>query len=142
MNTKTLFSSASNEWTTPMWLFDQLNEEFKFTLDPCATDENHLCDKYYTIKSNGLLMPWAYETVFCNPPYGKELKLWVEKCFRENYENNTTVVLLMPARTDTKFFHSYIYNRAEIRFLKGRLKFGDARNSAPFPSMIVVFKKR
>jgi len=142
MNTKTLFSSASNEWTTPKWLFDQLNEEFKFTLDPCSTDENHLCDKYYTIKDNGLLMSWKDEVVFCNPPYSTQLKHWVEKCFRENYENNTTVVLLMPARTCTKFFHSYIYNRAEIRFLKGRLKFSNSKNSAPFPSMIVVFKKR
>ena len=137
-----MFSSASNEWTTPKWLFEQLDAEFHFTLDPCSTDENHLCDKYFTIKENGLLMPWKDNVVFVNPPYGSALKDWVKKCFDENYLNNTTVVLLMPARVDTKFFHSYIYNRAEIRFLKGRLKFSNSKNSAPFPSMIVVFKNR
>jgi site-specific DNA-methyltransferase (adenine-specific) len=142
MNKDVMFSSASNEWTTPKWLFEQLDAEFHFTLDPCSTDENHLCDKYFTIKENGLLMPWKDNVVFVNPPYGSALKDWVKKCFDENYLNNTTVVLLMPARVDTKFFHSYIYNRAEIRFLKGRLKFSNSKNSAPFPSMIVVFKNR
>lgn len=78
--------------------------------------------------------------MFCNPPYGNKIKLWVEKCYRESLKENTIVVMLVPARTDTKWFHDYVYNRAEIRFIKGRLKFGNSKNSAPFPSMVVVFR--
>lgn len=76
--------------------------------------------------------------MFCNPPYS-QIGAWVEKAFYEGHKDNTTVVLLIPARTDTKYFHNYIQHRSEIRFIKGRLKFGDSKNSAPFPSMIVVF---
>jgi len=78
--------------------------------------------------------------VFCNPPYGRSLKDWVEKCYLEGGKQNTTVVMLIPARTDTKYFHDYIYGKSEIRFLKGRLKFGDSKNSAPFPSMICIYR--
>lgn len=79
-------------------------------------------------------------TVFCNPPYGKNIKEWVKKCYEESVKNKITVVMLIPARTDTAYFHNYIYGKAEIRFIKGRLKFGDSKNAAPFPSMIVIFK--
>ena len=149
-----MFSSVSNEWETPKSFFDKLNEEFKFTLDPCATDENHTCDKYYTKKDDGLSKSWKGETVYVNPPYGRDINKWVEKCYRENFENNITCVMLIPSRTDTRWFHKYIYNRAEIRFIAGRLKFvnrllpswneeGNFKiSSAPFPSMIVIFKKR
>jgi site-specific DNA-methyltransferase (adenine-specific) len=117
-----------------------LNEEFEFTLDPCATSDNAKCKKYYTINENGLEQDWQGETVFCNPPYGRAIKDWVRKCYEESKKPDTKVVMLIPARTDTVYFHEYIYNKVdEVRFVKGRLKFGDAINSAPFPSMVVVF---
>ena len=135
-----MFSSKSNEWATPQDFYDKLNEEFNFTLDPCATHENAKCDIYYTVVDNGLKQDWGGETVFCNPPYGRAIKDWVKKCHEESKKPNTTVVMLIPARTDTRYFHDYIYNKVkEIRFIKGRLKFGNSKNSAPFPSMVVVF---
>lgn len=133
-----LFSSKSIEWETPQWLFDQLNKEFKFTLDPCATRDNAKCKKYFTEGMDGLKQDWT-GTVFCNPPYGRKIGLWVKKAFEEA-QKGVIVVMLIPARTDTKWFHTYIYGQAEIRFIKGRLKFGNSINSAPFPSMIVIFK--
>lgn len=127
------FSSKTPEWSTPQVLFDELNTEFNFTLDPCATKENFKCPKYYTKKQDGLSKDWTGERVFMNPPYGREIGLWVKKL------SEMGGVALLPARTDTRWFHEYIYKKAEIRFLKGRLKFGDSKNSAPFPSMIVIF---
>lgn len=134
-----LFSSKSDEWSTPQDIFDSLDREFCFNLDPCSTDENHKCAKYYTQKEDGLKQDWRGATVFCNPPYSN-ISAWVEKCYREGTKDNTTVVLLIPSRTDTRYFHDFIYNRAEIRFIKGRLKFGGHSNSAPFPSMVVIFR--
>lgn len=134
-----MFSSKTDQWATPQDFYDKLNEEFHFTLDPCADDFNHKCEKYYTEKDNGLLKDWGGEIVFCNPPYGREIGKWCKKCYEESKKLNTTVVMLIPARTDTKYFHDYIYHKAELRFVKGRLKFGDSNNSAPFPSMVVVF---
>ena len=133
-----LFSSKTDEYSTPQDLFDSLNDEFHFTLDPCATNENAKCKTYYTISQDGLRMPWAEHCVFCNPPYS-QIKKWVKKC-AEEAQKGATVVMLIPARTDTIWFHEYIYKKAEIRFIKGRLKFGDSKNSAPFPSMIVIFR--
>jgi site-specific DNA-methyltransferase (adenine-specific) len=134
-----LFSSKSEEWETPQCLFDKLNAEFHFTLDPCCTDENAKCEKHYTKMQDGLLQDWTGETVFCNPPYGRAMPKWIEKCYKHKLDGGTAVMLI-PARTDTKAFHEWIYNQSEIRFIKGRLKFGKSKNSAPFPSMIVVFK--
>ena len=135
-----VWSSESEEWATPDELFNDLDKEFHFTLDPCATDQNHKCSNYYTKEENGLIQDWQGHTVFCNPPYGRtSTATWVKKCALEGSKRNTTVVMLIPARTDTKWFHEYIYGKAEVRFIKGRLKFGDSKNSAPFPSMIVVF---
>ena len=140
MNTAAMFSSTTNEWETPQDFFDKLNEEFHFTLDPCATPQNAKCKKYYTVKEDGLKQDWQGETVFCNPPYGRAIKDWVRKCYEESKKPNTIVVMLIPARTDTTYFHDYIYHKAkEIRFVRGRLKFGNSKNSAPFPSMVVVF---
>ena len=140
MNTAVMFSSITNEWETPQEFFDKLNEEFNFTLDPCATPKNAKCKKFYTIKEDGLKQNWQGETVFCNPPYGRAIKDWIKKCYEESKKPNTTVVMLIPARTDTSYFHDYIYHKAkEIRFIRGRLKFGNAKNSAPFPSMVVIF---
>ncbi len=132
------FSSATDAWATPQEVFDELNREFQFTLDPCATKENATCKKFYTKEDNGLLQSWEGERVFCNPPYGREIGKWVKKAY-EASEGGATVVCLLPARTDTKWFHEYC-KQGEIRFIKGRLKFGEAKNSAPFPSMVVVFK--
>lgn len=136
------FSSETAEWATPQATFDELNKEFSFTLDPCATKKNAKCKKFFTKKDNGLEQSWEGETVFCNPPYGSELPLWVEKCYRESRKPGTTVVMLIPARTDTRYFHQFIYHRSRLRFLKGRLKFGSAKHSAPFPSMVVIYQKR
>ena len=139
MNNAVMFSSNSDEWATPQWLFDELNNEFNFDLDPCASDENHKTPIYYTKYNSGLSQKWGGCRVFCNPPYS-QISKWVEKAFEEGHKPNTLVVLLIPSRTDTKYFHDYILHRAEIRYIKGRLKFGDQKNSAPFPSMIVIFR--
>lgn len=139
MINKGLFTSNSNEWTTPQGFFDELNAEFTFTLDPCATPENAKCKKFFTQEQDGLQQDWSHDVVFCNPPYAREIGKWVEKAYKEN-KKGATVVLLIPARTDTKYFHEYIYKKHEIRFIKGRLKFGDGKNPAPFPSMVFVMK--
>lgn len=137
---KGLYSSATDQWATPQAFFDELNEEFGFTLDPCALPSNAKCAKYYTPTDNGLLQDWGGEIVFCNPPYGRAIYDWVRKCSEEASKPNTTVVALIPARTDTRYFHEFIYHQAkEIRFVKGRLKFGNAKSAAPFPSMVVIF---
>lgn len=132
-----LFSSSSDEWETPQHIIDQLNEEFHFTLDPCASHSNHKCDRYFTKEDDGLSKKWG-GVVFCNPPYSQIAK-WIKKA-SEEAEEGTTVVLLIPARTDTRWFHDYIYGKHEIRFIKGRLHFNNSKWSAPFPSMIVVMK--
>lgn len=142
MNTEVMFSSATDQWATPQTFFDELNKEFAFTLDPCADEFNHKCNKYFTKEINGLNQNWGGEIVFCNPPYGREINKWVQKCAEETQKDCPLAVMLIPARTDTKWFHDYIYGQAEIRFVKGRLKFGDSKNSAPFPSMVVVFKNK
>jgi len=143
-NLKTMLSSKDMTWETPQDFFDKLDKEFDFTLDPCATKETAKCKKFYTKEDDGLIQDWTRETVFCNPPYGTEIKHWVKKCYDEMHKKNINdrawrVVMLIPARTDTIYFHEYIYHKAEIRFIKGRLKFGSSSNSAPFPSMLVIF---
>ena len=141
MNKDVLWSSNKMDWSTPQDFFDKLNEEFRFTLDPCADDINHKCDKYYTEKQDGLKQDWSGESVFCNPPYGRSISKWVKKCYEEVYRGGCDLaVMLVPSRTDTRWFHDYIYKRAEIRFVKGRLKFGGASQDAPFPSMVVIFR--
>ncbi len=140
MNTDIMFSSKTDLWETPQSFYDELDKEFQFTLDPCATPENAKCEMFFTKEMNGLTQNWGGNRVFCNPPYGKEIGKWVKKAYEESKKSNTTVVMLIPARTDTAYFHDYIYHKAkEIRFVKGRLKFGQSKNAAPFPSMVVVF---
>lgn len=134
------FSSKTDEWATPQWVYDMLNKEFSFTLDPCATHDNAKCPKYFTRAENGLTKDWSGEVVFCNPPYGREIGKWIEKCYSSS-RNGATCVLLIPARTDTAWFHNLCL-KGEIRFFRGRLKFGNGKNSAPFPSMVVVFGNR
>ena len=134
-----MFSSKTNMWATPQDLFNELDNEFGFTVDVCALPENAKCKQYYTPEIDGLKQEW-HGVCWCNPPYGREIGKWVEKAYNSVHNGNANrVVMLLPARTDTIWFHTYIYGYAEIRFIKGRLKFGNAQNSAPFPSMIVVF---
>lgn len=143
MNKDLMFSSKEEKWQTPDDVFNKLNKEFNFTLDPCCQHDSAKCKKHYTPTENGLLQSWEGETVFVNPPYGRDLKTWVQKSYNESTKDNTVVVLLIPSRTDTSYFHDYIYHKSEIRFLRGRIKFinpitkkqGD---SAPFGSMVIV----
>lgn len=137
--TSGLFTSRTDEWGTPSAFFAELDAEFHFDLDPCATVENHKCPHFFTKEDDGLLQNWGGHNVFCNPPYGKAIKDWVRKCYEESKKPGTLVVMLIPARTDTSYFHDYIYHKArEVRFIRGRLHYNDA-GPAPFPSMVVVF---
>lgn len=140
MNTEVMFSSRTPEWATPDDFFKKLDAEFHFTLDPCSTDENAKCRKHYTRDDDGLIQDWGGETVFCNPPYGRELPKWVRKCYEESRKPDTVCVMLIPSRTDTAYFHDWILGKAEIRFIRGRLRFGGCKTGAPFPSMVVVFE--
>ncbi|WP_299111987.1 DNA N-6-adenine-methyltransferase [uncultured Winogradskyella sp.] len=138
---KVLFSSKYMAWETPQWLFDKLDKEFGFTLDPCCLPKTAKCKKYFTPKEDGLIQDWSGETVFVNPPYGRSIVLWARKAHMEA-KKGTTIVMLLPVRSDTRWFHDWIYGHAEIRLLKGRLAFirdGCRKGSAPFPSMVVVF---
>ena len=138
-----MFSSATDNWSTPQDFFDKLNDEFHFTLDVCADENNHKCEHYYTKEIDGLSRPWI-GTIWCNPPYGRKIGEWVRRAHFSSHIGSATVVMLLPARTDTRWFHEYIYNQpnTEIRFIKGRLKFGGCKNSAPFPSMVVIFRSK
>ena len=143
---RALLSSKNMEWCTPQDFFDQLDQEFRFALDAAATDKTAKCPTYYTPETDGLTSPWnlAGGAVFCNPPYGREIGKWVRKA-HEEAQAGVPVVLLIPARTDTSYFHDYIYNQAEIRFIRGRLKFtdedGNAYDPAPFPSMLAIYNR-
>ena len=138
MNTEVMFSSKSDMWETPQDFFDKLNEEFDFNVDVCAIPENAKCEKFFSPEIDGLKQEWK-GVCWCNPPYGREIGKWVEKAYISS-TFGATVVMLLPARTDTKWFHEYIYNKAEIRFIKGRLKFGNSKTAAPFPSMVVIYR--
>lgn len=137
MINKVHFSSNSNEWYTPKDLFDKLDKEFQFTLDPCCTELSALCKKFYTVLDNGLEQDWSGDTVFMNPPYGREIKDWVKKAYIES-KRGATVVCLIPARTDTAYWHDYCF-KGEVRFLRGRLSFSN-KGTAPFPSAVVIFR--
>lgn len=146
MTSKTVsvhFSSATDNWSTPQWIFDEYNTAYNFALDVCADEQNKKCDMYWSKEQDGLAddSDWLrMGNAWMNPPYGREIGKWVEKAYRESIRfPGRAVVCLLPARTDTKWFHDYCM-AGDIRFLKGRLKFGDSKNSAPFPSMIVIFK--
>lgn len=139
-----LLSSKKLDWCTPQDFFDKLNEEFGFALDAAATDKTAKCKLYYTPETDGLSQSWDQGgAVFCNPPYGRETGKWVQKAYEEAAEGRYPIVLLIPARTDTAYFHDYIYGKAEIRFIRGRLRFtddeGNAADPAPFPSMLVIY---
>lgn len=137
MITKGMLTSNKDDWETPQDLFDKLNALYGFTLDACASPENAKCKKYYTKEQNSLVQDWNHDRVWCNPPYGREIAKFVMKAAL----STSLVVMLLPARTDTRYFHEYIYGKQTIYFLKGRLKFSNSKTPAPFPSMIVVFRK-
>jgi len=145
MISKGLFTSNKLDWETPSWLFELLDDHFNFECDVCADDRNYLVKNYFTKENSCLNKEW-YNMNFMNPPYGRKLPPFVEKAYNESKDYgplSKMTVALLPARTDTKWFHDYIYNKAEIIFIKGRLKFGgDSKNikgAAPFPSMIVIW---
>lgn len=152
---KVHFSSASDTWDTPPDFYAKLNKEFTFTLDPCCFPHSAKCTRFFTPDDDGLKQSWAGNTVFMNPPYGRSIKDWVKKAYEESLKDNTTVVCLLPSRTDTKWFNDYILDtKAEVRFVKGRLKFenrclpswkedGSHKLSpAPFPSVVVIFGEK
>jgi len=138
-NRKTMFSSRSSEWETPQELFEELDRIFDFTLDVCATPENaKVPSNYYTREDDGLTQDWGGHRCWMNPPYGRKIGGWVRKAYQESLKPDTIVVCLLPARTDTKWFHDYC-TKGVIWFLKGRLRFSGHKHPAPFPSMIVIF---
>ena len=138
MDTAVHFSSATDEWATPQDFFDKLAATYQFTTDVCATKENAKCADFYTKEDNGLTKDWD-GTCWMNPPYGRNIKYWVKKAYESARDNGAIVVCLLPARTDTSWWHDYVLPYGEVTFVRGRLKFGGAKNSAPFPNAIVVF---
>lgn len=139
-----LYSSASVEWETPQDLFDRLNAKYHFTLDVCATPENAKCKMFFTKEDDGLARKWTGERVWCNPPYGRGVDQWVQRCgFAKQHAPDWApefAVMLLPARTDTRWWHDYVIPYGKVEFLRGRLKFGGHKNSAPFPSAVVMFE--
>ena len=137
MSNNVHFSSATDQWATPQDFFDLMDNQYgPFDLDVCADSLNAKCEKYFTREDNGLAKKWSGKC-WMNPPYGKEISMWMKKAY-ESSGNGSVVVCLVPARTDTKWWHEYAM-KGEITFIKGRLKFGGNKNSAPFPSAVVVF---
>lgn len=143
-----MFSSERQDWATPQETFDKLDQEFHFTLDPCCTKRTAKCKKFFTPEIDGLKQSWEGEVCFVNPPFGREQAAWIKKGYEESLKPNTIVVFLIPARTDTKHFHKYLYHNAELRFIEGRLKFVNPASttpkedwtSAPFPSMVCILR--
>ena len=134
-----IFEIAADDWTTPPEVFAALDAEFHFTLDPCCSHENALVERHFTADEDGLRQDWAGDVVYMNPPYGREVGKWMRKAHEES-ERGATVVCLVPSRTDTAWWHDHAMQADDIRFIRGRLKFGGKRmNSAPFPSAVVVF---
>lgn len=133
------FSSKTDEWETPQNVFDELNTEFDLEIDVCALPSNKKLNIYWSKRDDGLKQDWSCKRCWMNPPYGREISKWVKKAAIGGAE---IVVALLPARTDTRWFWDYIYQKpnVEIRFIKGRLKFGASKNSAPFPSMVVIWR--
>lgn len=134
-----LLTSKSVEWVTPLAFFKRLDALFRFDLDACATPENAKAPRYYTAEQDGLAQPWT-GTVWCNPPYGRAIAAWVEKAY-QSARGGATVVLLVPARTDTRWWQRWC-QQGEVYFVPGRLKFGDAARPAPFPCAVVVLRPR
>ena len=137
MNTAVHFSSKTDLWATPQDFFDKLNDEFSFETDVCANEGNAKCLNYFSAEQDGLKQAWR-GVCWMNPPYGRAIKRWVKKAY-ESSLSGATVVCLLPSRTDTAWWHDYCM-KGEIRFIRGRLKFGNQKNSAPFPSAVIIFR--
>lgn len=133
-----MFSSNRDDWSTPIGLFSVLCQEFNFTVDVCADENNAKCLTFYDKNMDGLKQEWI-GSCWCNPPYGRGVNKWIEKAYKSSL-SGATVVCLVPARTDTKWFHDFVLGKAEIRFVKGRLHFDDGKGSSPFPSMILIYR--
>ncbi len=134
------FSSKTELWATPVDFFQKWSDSIGgFDLDVCANQENAKCSKFFSKEDDGLSQDWNGKC-WMNPPYGKEIGHWMKKAY-ESSQQGATVVCLVPSRTDTKWWHDYAM-KGKITFIKGRLKFGDAKNSAPFPSAVVVFESK
>lgn len=133
------FSSATDSWSTPQSFFDDLNKRFHFDLDVCASHQNAKCPRYFTVEDDGLNQSWT-GTCFMNPPYGRGISRWMQKAYESSLAG-ATVVCLIPARTDTRWWHTYAV-KGEVTFIKGRFKFGASKQFAPFPSALVVFKAK
>lgn len=131
------YSSEKDQWSTPQDFFNDLDKEFRFETDVCALPENTKCARYFTPEQNGLAQEWT-GTCWMNPPYGRQIGPWVQKAY-ESSLTGATVVCLVPARTDTKWWHGYA-TKAEVRYVKGRLKFGGCTDNAPFPCAVLVFR--
>ena len=139
--TKGLTSTGNIVAETPKYLFDKISSIFNFSLDACALPENAKCENYYTPKDDGLSKPWR-GGVWCNPPYGREISSWVKKAYEESQkEYNSFVLMLLPARTDTKWWWDWVQGKATLFFIKGRVKFGDHNVGAPFPSVLALYMK-
>ena len=139
--TKGLTSTGNIVAETPKYLFDKISSIFNFSLDACALPENAKCESYYTPEDDGLSKPWR-GGVWCNPPYGREISSWVRKAYEESQkEYNSFVLMLLPARTDTKWWWEYVQGKATLFFIKGRVKFGDHNVGAPFPSVLALYMK-
>ena len=139
MNKELHFKSDIQTWETPKAFFDQLNRLFGFTLDACASSENAKVGNYYTVEQNALIQEWQ-GVVWCNPPYGREQVKFIQKAYDESVKHGSTVVCLIPARPDTKVWQDLIFAKADqVCFIKGRLKFGNSKDAAPFPSALIVF---
>lgn len=136
---KGMLTSNTDDWGTPQWLFDKYNEQFNFDIDVCASPHNHKCNQYFTKEDDGLKMEWEGRC-WCNPPYGRQIGLWMEKAYKSSIMG-ATVVCLVPARTDTKWWCNWAC-KGNIKFIKGRLKFNDGNGSATFPSAIIVYPAR
>lgn len=130
--------SKKHDWETPRHIYDKLHKEFIFTLDAAASAKNAKCKKYFTLQDNALCQRWI-GTVWCNPPYGRAIKDFVKKAYQES-KMGAIVVMLIPSRTDTAWWHDWVMMAHEIRLIRGRLKFGDGPSTAPFPSAIVIFR--
>ena len=133
------FLSQTDEWATPQSFFDAQHAVHNFTLDVCATPENAKCPRYWTRSDDGLKQSWSGERCWMNPPYGRAIGLWMRKAYEES-QRGALVVCLVPARTDTAWWHDYAA-KGDVTFIRGRLKFGDGKNSAPFPSALVVLRR-
>lgn len=138
MNTDLMFSSATDDWATPQDFFDKLNREFRFETDVCASHGNAKCANYFDKEKDGLSQSWI-GTCWMNPPYGRGIDKWMRKAFESSRKNGATIVCLVPARTDTRWWHDFA-TKGEIYFVPGRLKFGNAKSNAPFPCAVVTFR--